>query len=266
MTEIRHVAAASWRSRVQQAANVLVGLILPPTCVVCRQVGDLLCFDCRAAMPRIETALCTRCGRTLAGSSATYCQRCARQPLLLSCVRTPFFFEEPLSGIIHQLKYNGLFALAEPVADLMAEAWPEAAAQIDLIVPVPLHARRQKVRGYNQAALLARRLGQQWDVPVVEDGLQRSRHTQPQVGLSLAERQRNVSGAFTAVPGVFSQQRILLVDDVYTTGSTLTAAAKVLLEAGTSMVWGYCAARALRHSDRERLGKDAKLHETMKNP
>jgi ComF family protein len=253
MTEIRHVVAAPWRSRVQQAARLLMGLVLPSTCAVCRQVGDMLCRDCRAALPRIETALCTRCGRSLGDATAAYCPRCARQPLLLQRVRTPFFFEDPLSGIIHQLKYNGLFALAEPVADLMAEAWPEAADSIDVVVPVPLHEDRQKVRGYNQAALLARRLGQRWGVPVIEDGLQRSRYTQPQVGLSLAERQRNVTGAFTAVPGVFTQQRVLLVDDVYTTGSTLTAATKILLEAGAQFVWGYCAARAMRRSDRNEL-------------
>jgi ComF family protein len=255
MTEIRHVVAASWRSRVQQAANSLMDLVLPSTCAVCRQVGDLLCRDCRATLPRIETALCTRCGRTLADNSVTYCQRCARQPLLLEYVRTPFFFEDPLSGIIHQLKYNGLFALAKPVADLMADAWPEAATNVDVIVPIPLHEQRQKVRGYNQAALLARRLGQRWDVPVSEDGLQRSRYTQPQVGLSLAERQRNVTGAFTAVTAAFAGQRVLLVDDVYTTGSTLTAATKVLLEAGAVFVWGYCAARAMRRFDRDELGK-----------
>jgi ComF family protein len=253
MTKIRHVVAASWRSRVQQAANLLMGLVLPSTCAVCRQVGALLCPDCRAALPRIETALCTRCGRPLAENAASYCARCARQPLLLQCVRTPFFFEAPISGIIHQLKYKGFFALAEPVADLMADAWPEAASGIDIIVPVPLHEQRQKMRGYNQAALLAHRLGQRWDLPVVEDGLYRSRHTQPQVGLSLAERQRNVTGAFTAVPGTFQGQRVLLVDDVFTTGSTLTAVTRILLEAGALFVWGYCAARAMRHSDREAL-------------
>lgn len=256
MTELRHVTAVSWRYRVQQAANSLLGLVLPATCAVCKRPGDLLCAPCRAAMPRMTVALCTRCGQTLDDNTAAYCQRCARQPLLMQRVITPFFFEEPLSGIIHQLKYNGLFALAEPVADLMAESWPDAADSIDLIVPVPLHAQRQKVRGYNQAALLARRLGQQWDVPVDEASLQRSRYTQPQVGLSLAERQRNVTGAFVVNSDAFAGQRILLVDDVYTTGSTLTAATITLLEAGAKSVWGCCAARALRHADRSRLQPD----------
>ena len=254
MIKIKHeMVAPWWRSRVQQVANGLMGLLLPPICAVCKQAGDLLCPDCRADLPRIECVLCTRCGCRVLDETAVYCHRCARQPHLMQQVRTPFFFEDPLAKIIHQLKYNGLFALATPVAELMAEAWPEAASAVDVIIPIPLHPQRQKKRGYNQAALLAQGLAQQWDVPMREDWLQRSRHTQPQVGLSLAERQRNVTGAFTAVTNTLTGQHVLLVDDVYTTGSTLTAATKVLLEAGASAVWGYCAARAMRRQDREKL-------------
>lgn len=253
MTTLRQITTASWRRYVQQAANSLARLILPPTCAVCKQAGDLLCPDCRAKLPRLTSALCTRCGRSLTDTTAAYCPRCARQPLLLQQVRTPFFFEEPLSGIIHQLKYNGFFALAEPIAHLMAEAWPEAVDNIDLLMPVPLHENRQKMRGYNQAALLARHLGQQWGLPVAENSLRRSRHTQPQVGLSLAERQRNVAGAFVITDNIVRGKRVLLLDDVFTTGSTLTAATKTLLEAGALFVWGYCAARAMRHQDRAAL-------------
>jgi competence protein ComFC len=245
MTEIRYVAAA-WRSRLQTAADTLLGLLLPVTCAVCRRVGDLLCPECRLTLPYIKTALCSRCGRTLPNPTA-YCHRCARQPLLLRQIICTFFFKDPLAGLIHQLKYNGSFALAEPLGDMMAAAWPEAPAHIDLIVPIPLHKQRQKMRGYNQAALLAHRLGQQWGLPVDESGLQRSRYTQPQVGLSLAERQRNVTGAFTIESDLFVGQRVLVVDDVYTTGSTMSAAGKALLEAKAEAVWGYCAARALRH-------------------
>ncbi len=253
MTYIRQAISASWRSYIQQAANSLARLILPPTCAVCKQAGDLLCSDCRSTLPRITVALCTRCGRSLASQADAYCQRCARQPLLLQQLRTPFFFEEPLSGIIHQLKYNGFFALAEPIAELMVDAWPEIVDNIDLLVPIPLHEKRQKKRGYNQAALLAHHLGQQWNLPVAENGLRRSRHTPPQVGLSLAERQRNVTGAFVVGDCSFDGQRVLLLDDVFTTGSTLTAATQTLLEAGAKFVWGYCAARAMRYQDRAEL-------------
>jgi ComF family protein len=240
---------ATWRTRLQNMASAVLGLLLPATCAVCRQIGDLLCSECRLMLPRIQTALCSRCGRVLPNKTP-YCSRCARHPLLLQQVLAPFFYKEPLSGIIHQLKYTGLFALAEPLGDLMAEAWPEAANHIDVIVPIPLHEQRQKMRGYNQAALLAHCLGQQWQLPVDETGLRRGRYTQPQVGLSLAERQRNVAGAFVIETDIFAGKRVLLVDDVYTTGSTLSAAAKTLLEARVTSVWGYCAARSLRQPDR----------------
>jgi ComF family protein len=248
----------SWRSRFRHTVNTLLGLLLPATCALCRQVGDLLCPACRLTLPRIKTNLCSRCGRSLPNAAA-YCYRCARQPLLMQRVMCPFFFQDPLSGLIHQLKYNGLFALAEPLGDMMAEAWPDAAANIDFIVPVPLHKQRQKMRGYNQAALLAHRLGQQWHLPVSETELQRSRYTQPQVGLSLAERQRNVAGAFTVETDQFTGQRVLLVDDVYTTGSTLSAAAKCLLEAKAQYVWGYCMARTQRSQINQAFNQSEKI-------
>ncbi len=154
-------------------------------------------------------------------------------------------FAEPIPTIIHQLKYNGYFGLAEPLADLMATAWPKWQMPVDLVVGVPLHPQREKKRGYNQSDLLARYFCNQ--VNLVEDKgtLQRVRNTSPQVGLNANERVVNVADAFVADRSKAAGKHVLLVDDVCTTGSTLKAAAEALMVAGAKRVSAYCLARAL---------------------
>jgi ComF family protein len=128
----------------------------------------------------------------------------------------------------------------------MADRWPILAPQLDFdcIVPVPLHARRQRQRGYNQSALLAQELGSCLQKPVVQDILVRIRATIPQVGLNPLERQTNVQGAFRCTSGALSGMQVLLVDDVCTTGSTLESACLALREAGVTSVQAYTLARA----------------------
>jgi ComF family protein len=115
---------------------------------------------------------------------------------------------------------------------------------IDVIVPVPLHAKRERARGYNQAALLARELGSHLSLPVSEEILARVKATIPQVGLDIQQRQANVSAAFGCVRPDLAGRTVLLVDDVCTSGSTLEAAASALRDGGVSTVWAYTLTRA----------------------
>ena len=203
----------------------------------------LLCPDCQQKMVRIKEPLCSRCGRELPVPGL--CQACAAAPQLLGQVRAPLRYEEPLSSVIHLMKYEGYFALTEPLAALMAQGWPRWTMPIDYLVPVPLHARRRRKRGYDQAALIARHLSRSVEVPGADKILKRSRHTRPQVGLDAEERQNNVKDAFRTV-GRVDNQHLLLIDDVYTTGATMSAAAETLLNAGAATVSAYCLARAAR--------------------
>lgn len=158
------------------------------------------------------------------------------------------FFQEPVQSLIHKFKYEHTFALGTELGELMVQAWPAWRQPVDLIVPVPLHARRYRERGYNQSEHLARHLAMRLHIPLETAALQRQRDTQPQVHLSAAERQANVADAFAVCDHVKNHRllgkHILLIDDVFTTGATLSAAATALYQAGATAVSGYCLARA----------------------
>lgn len=175
------------------------------------------------------------------------CGRCQLTSPRLDGVRTYAFYTGPMRTAIRQFKYQGLYSLADPLAELMGKAWDRLAPdalEIDVIVPVPLHPARERERGYNQAALLARKLSAYLARPVVSDVLVRTRATAPQIHLSFDERRVNVHAAFKCIGDRLRGARVLLVDDVFTTGSTLEAACDAVRDGGAALVWAYTLARA----------------------
>jgi len=153
------------------------------------------------------------------------------------------------------MKYEGYFALARPLGVLMVAAWSEWEHPLDLVVPIPLHAQRKRKRGYNQSELLTDVLEQELGLPNLAAALNRSRHTRPQLGLTANERRANVLDAFTANSALVQGKRIMLVDDVFTSGSTLTAAAEALHQAGARSVTAYCLTTAAQPpGDKDDLG------------
>jgi ComF family protein len=164
--------------------------------------------------------------------------------LPLQTIRAAVVFEGGAPEAVHQMKYNGFFALAQPLADMMVEAWWCWQSDVDLVMPIPLHPRRQKKRGYNQSELLVKRFCQRLNLAHDMRSLRRLRATPPQVGLNAVERRLNVQDAFMVLGDGCAGRHVLLVDDVCTTGSTLAAAAEVLLAAGAYSVSAYCVARA----------------------
>ncbi len=245
MTGINLPSGIPWQARLKDLTDTVLNFVFPPVCVNCKKPGALLCADCLAGVPWLERPICSHCGRVVNRPMAR-CPGCLRHPLRsIEQVRAAVLFAGDVPDMIHQLKYNGHFALAEPLGDLMATAWPRWEMPTDMIVGVPLHPDRQKKRGYNQSDLLAAHFGRRVGLSADRRALQRVRNTPPQVGLNAADRQTNMTNAFFAERDKVAGKDILLVDDVCTTGSTLQAAAQALLDAGARRVSGYCLARAM---------------------
>jgi ComF family protein len=159
--------------------------------------------------------------------------------------------DDPLRSAIHEYKYRGARELATPLAGLMLDCWHRNHLSADGLVPVALHRRRRRERGYNQATLLARELAQGLPCPMMEDVLHRDRPTLPQVGLNSHQRKENVAGAFSCAEGAVEGLRIMLIDDVCTSGATLEACASTLRAQGRAQsVRALTVARARGLDDR----------------
>lgn len=200
-----------------------------------------MCDNCLSAAERIRPPLCPLCGRPLARERL--CHVCQETRPSIDGIRSVAYFEGGLRRAIHRFKYYGATALADPLAQLLVEYQTENQLPADVIVPVPLHADREAERGYNQAALLAQALGARLELPTVDTALVRVRATAPQVTLDSLERRSNVTGAFRARQATVAGRRVLLIDDVCTTGATMDACAKALKAEGAQCVWGLALAR-----------------------
>ena len=223
-------------------SNQFLDLLFPPRCACCKRFGSWLCEACSDGFRRVDVPFCVRCGDVL--TSGSLCSRCRTNPPRIDAVRSVFHFEDGLREAVHQFKYDGLSVLAGPLGVLMAAYWWEHPLAADVIVPVPLHRKRVRDRGYNQSALLAKSVASEHAVPVDLDTLVRRRATVPQVGLSIERRAQNVARAFECTCDVLAGKDVLLIDDVCTTGSTLEACAAALFDAGARKVRGLTLSRA----------------------
>ena len=226
-------------------------LVFPPLCPVCDGLlgagrRDPLCGACWEALERISPPWCRCCGAPL--GTEGLCGACRTRRPRFAYARAALRYGDVAREAIHAFKFGGRRGLANPLGDLLAGLGVSAlpGALPDLLVPVPLHPRRARERGYNQAILLARRLERAWGVPVAADALLREVPTLPQADLDAAARRRNVRDAFVVRrPEVIEGRHVVLVDDVLTTGATAGECARVLIRAGAGTVGVITVARAL---------------------
>ncbi len=217
--------------------------LFPRWCIGCGREGDLLCHSCRRSLPEIKPPLCPRCGRPQA-TAGTLCPGCADWQPQIDGIRSPFRFDGVVRKAVHQFKYKDVRALAAPLAGLLHGYLEANPLPADTLVPVPLHPKRLRQRGYNQSSLLAGELGRLAGLSVVDDCLVRKHHTPPQVRTSgVDERRRNVERAFACRDRRLQGRRILLIDDVATSGATVDACAAALKAAGAASVWALVLAR-----------------------
>lgn len=224
-------------------ADALADLFYPERCAGCeRRASDVLCGACAEALPRIEGPLCRRCGTPTAFETFA-CEECKDVDLAFEGARAALRYEGVGEKLVQAIKYRAHTRVVGRVAaPLMADALDREADPFDLVVPVPIHRSRLAKRGFNQAELLARGVAARMGASV-SDTLKSVRRTRDQVRLSAPERRANVGGAFQARERVHG--RVLLVDDVLTTGATMSECAEVLLEAGAEEVHGLTLCRTV---------------------
>ena len=189
-------------------------LLFPPECFWCDRHGSFLCSPCESSLSRLELPYCDRCTQPL--PSGSLCEECAAAGPPVDGIRAPYLMKGAIRDGIHSLKYRNLRAAVPTLGRLLAQWLESKPVPGDVLVPVPLHRRRLRDRGYNQSELLAKEVGRRTGLPVVRDVIVRTRDTAPQVSLSRQERARNVEGSFACVGNV-GGLRIILVDDVVTT-------------------------------------------------
>lgn len=253
-TRHRHLAdaqIAKVKSLLQALDGSLRELCFPAVCLLCRQrlpafTAIHLCPDCLPRIRPIAAPFCTCCGVPFAGGGNThYCGPCLTKPPHFSKARAIFRYDDASAALVHALKYGGKTVGRATFCALAKEALPLAdLAAPELILPVPLHRRRLQARGFNQALVLARFLFPQERRRIAVDLLRRSRWTDPQTTLSGRDRRQNLAGAFAVSrPEAIVGRRILLIDDVFTTGTTLNECARVLKDHGAAQVEALTLAR-----------------------
>jgi ComF family protein len=230
----------------QEKTRSFLNLLFPPRCIICHQSGSCLCPACQDTIDYIRPPVCPRCGHPT--SVPRLCHSCRKAPPQIDGIRAVGYLEGTLRTAIHRFKYSNMRLLAAPLGRLMRQYLLQNQLPVDIMVPVPLHPHRLRERGYNQAALLAKEVEKALGLPLLEGALVRVRSTRPQIGLNARERRENVREAFRCVDrGVMNGRRILLVDDVCTTGATLEACSLALREKGVGAVWGLVLARERWH-------------------
>ena len=211
-------------------------------CVLCDEhATDTVCAACVASLP-ITSVACPSCA---APNQLTVCGACLRAPPAFDATVAAFLYRFPLDRLVQSFKFNANLALVDFFADaLVAKLVARNLPMPDMIVALPLANKRLSTRGFNQSALIAEAVGRQLGVRVAHTAMLRIRETPPQTGLSMALRLKNIKGAFDCA-GDVTDKRIAVIDDVMTTGATLSEAASVLKRAGASRVEAWIVARAV---------------------
>ncbi len=229
---------------LSKVASRVVGsaldLVFPMSCVVCHKDGAVVHDHCVAELPRLARPYCRSCADP---HQSPLCDWCAVTPPAYERLSAPYLMDGPARDLVHGLKYRNMKAWAPRMAELMADYLSRLSIDPEVLVAVPLHPKRVRERGFNQSELLAKTLSKRLDLPVEPGLLARTKDTPAQISMTTQEERRdNIVDAFACTADV-AGRRVLLVDDVVTTGSTMAACAAPLKAAGAEVVWGVAFAR-----------------------
>lgn len=224
--------------------NMILQWFYPPHCILCGKImktgtKEILCSECKNTLPWKEGAVCQKCGRSVY-LNETYCERCQKANFVFEKGVAVFSYADVRDAIAHfKFKYwkRDAVPLAKLMGDYLLTYYPELQEQSDLLIPVPMYEKKQKVRGFNQSELLAKLLAERFGKPYSANNLKRIRHTAPQSLLNAEQRRENIKGAFSLENGEEVEGKtILLIDDIFTTGTTINECSKVLYANGAKRV------------------------------
>jgi ComF family protein len=242
---------------LRELLNNVGDIIFPPQCLACGEILDpparhIFCSLCREKIRFITGSLCPICGMPFEDSPAPshICGSCIEARPHYNQARAAVSFETIIMDAIHKFKYGRSMSLGNALGSFMADfAFPDFdLTEYSLLMPVPLHVKKLRQRGFNQSLLLARALGKKHNLPVNFSLLKRSKFTLSQTGLHKNEREKNIKGAFIVTDKEkIVGEKIILIDDVYTTGATINECAKTLVKAGAEKVAALTLARVVQN-------------------
>lgn len=218
----------------------ILGIIYPKTCCFCGKVSEKeLCDVCAKKVIYIEEPRCKCCGKPVGYAEQEYCYDCQKNTHAYEQGKSLWIHKMPVSLSIYQFKYKNRRIYGEFYAKEMARLYGNLIRfwGVEVIVPIPLHRRKKRLRGYNQAAVIAKELGKIMGIPVDCNSIVRNRYTRPQKELNDKERKQNLKQAFSVTNKWKNYKRVLLIDDIYTTGSTIDTVAEELKKNGVQKVW-----------------------------
>lgn len=226
----------NWKER-------FLSILYPRHCPICHEIvrpkGALICPGCAARVHYVGDAACSKCGKPIADAAIEYCFDCNEQKHHFIRGYALAVYDEKMRESIRRFKNGGRMEYADWYA---AEIWERygqelSAIRADALVPVPLHYRKEADRGYNQATLIAQRLGRNLGLPVLTHAIERNRYTAAQKYLGRQARRHNLESGFRPGRQLVTDKKLILVDDIYTTGATADSCSEVLLAAGAKGVW-----------------------------
>lgn len=226
----------------------IIGIFFPKVCPCCGKIIDEkeeLCDQCKNEVEIIGSPRCNKCGKALQGEERIFCQDCGTKKHLFDKGISVFVYRGKIRDSIHQFKYHNAREFVEYYGDV---AWKNCGKQLkewkpDCIVPVPMYRKKEVQRGYNQAELFGRYIAKKSGFPIETNLLIRKKNTKPQKGLTDEKRQDNLKRAFAInLDRIKGIKTVLLVDDIYTTGSTMDVCAGILKKAGAEKVFFLCIA------------------------
>ena len=227
-------------TNLARVASAALDLLMPMRCFACDREGPYVCGTCEPGLPRLRTPYCRVCATP---GPDGLCELCAANQPAIDRIIAPYLMDGSVRSAVHDLKYRNLRAAAPTLGRLMASHLLQRRLDVDVVMPVPIHSMRERARGYNQSLLLAKAVSRETELPLEQRALRKVRDTAPQVSLPTDEdRRANLDRAFECV-GDQTELRVVLIDDVVTTGSTMFACAEALVAAGASAVYGLALAR-----------------------